>query len=191
LSDEFLGAVDRAAPLRALSQVYDGACADTMLNRMLALDLKFTLTDNDLPKVTGMTALAGVDVGYPLLDDELVEFAARLPVKLKLKGTRLRYFFKQALADFLPPEVLTKQKHGFGLPFGKWVVSDPALREFVFDSLTGFARYGVVRASFIDELKGTHLQEEAHYFGSLIWIIVVLEHWLRENTTGGSDVLFQ
>ncbi len=62
-----------------------------------------------------------MDVRFPMLDEDLVDFAARVPPELKLKGNQLRYFFKQSLADFLPPEILSKSKHGFGLPFGIWL----------------------------------------------------------------------
>ena len=85
---------------------------------MLAFDRKFTLSDNDLPKVSKACELAGMDVAYPLISDEIVNFSLQLEPQLKLKGTKLRYFFKEALRGFLPDEIIAKQKHGFGLPFG-------------------------------------------------------------------------
>ena len=60
--------------------------AGSLINRMLAYDWKYTLADNDLPKVMGATAQAGVAVGFPLLDDRLVDFSLRLPPRFKLKG---------------------------------------------------------------------------------------------------------
>ena len=92
---------------------------------MLAFDWKYTLADNDLVKVCGAAALAGIAVGFPFLADEVVDFSVKLAPRLKVRGLRLRYFFKQALKGFLPMEILRKKKHGFGLPFGLWAVSDP------------------------------------------------------------------
>jgi len=118
-TQEFLASVDRELPATRMAQVYGVARADSLVNRMLALDMKYTLADNDLPKVTRSCELAGVAVRFPLLDDTMVSFSARLAPRLKLKGTRLRYFFKEALRGFLPDEIITKSKHGFGLPFGR------------------------------------------------------------------------
>ena len=82
------------------------------LNRLLYLDLKLAIADNDVRKVSGMAELAGVQVRYPLLDTRLAEFSGQIPSALKLRRFQLRYIFKLALADFLPPEVLSKTKHG-------------------------------------------------------------------------------
>lgn len=113
---EFLQRINDTMPLDMLGEVYHSAKANTILNKQLAVDYKFTLADSDLPKVNMMCQLAGVDVVYPLLSDELVDFSARLPVSLKLRDGQLRYFFKEAERGFLPDEILTKSKHGFGLP---------------------------------------------------------------------------
>jgi len=182
LHRDFLAQVDPAAPLRHLSDVYRSARAETLLNRMLALDHKLTLADNDLPKVGRSAELAGIDVAYPLLSDELVAFAARLPVRLKLKGTSLRYFFKDALREFLPPEILTKPKHGFGLPFGEWLLKDRALQELSFDSLAKLKERHIVRADFIDSLIDRDLASHPGYYGPLVWILVMLEQWFQHHT---------
>lgn len=177
LEAAFLASVDTAAPLHLLSQTYWNSNATTMLNRMLALDLKFTLADNDLPKVSKTCELAGIDVSYPLLDEELVAFAARLPVRLKLKGTRLRYFFKEALRDFLPPEIIAKKKHGFGMPFGHWVQTHEPLRELVGDTLNDLKRRAIVRPEFIDALLHTYLPAHPGYYGATVWLLIMLEQW--------------
>jgi asparagine synthase (glutamine-hydrolysing) len=105
---EFLGAIDTLQPRLMLEHAYEGARALSLINRMLALDLRFTLADNDLPKVTRSCELAGVEARYPLLSDSIVAFSAGLSPYLKLKGTRLRYFFKEALRGFLPDEIIAK-----------------------------------------------------------------------------------
>ena len=82
----------------------------------------------------------------------VVEFSARLAPEMKLRGTQLRWFFKEALRDFLPPEVLTKEKHGFGLPVGAWLVSHRPLLDLATDSIHSLSRHRIVRPQFVDEL---------------------------------------
>jgi asparagine synthase (glutamine-hydrolysing) len=188
LEREFLAQADQREPLALLDDVYRSADARTTLNRILAIDLKFTLADNDLPKVSGMCAVAGVEVGYPMLNEELVEFAARLPVKLKLRGTRLRYFFKEALKDLLPAEIITKRKHGFGLPFGSWLVTHAPLHEFARASLQGLAQRGIVRPAFIDMLFTQRLREHPDYYGTMVWILMMLEQWFVHHRPATRDV---
>jgi asparagine synthase (glutamine-hydrolysing) len=177
----FLGAVDPGVPGRLLDAVYHGAEARTMLNRMLALDLQFTLADNDLYKVNRMCELAQVGVSYPMLDDDLVAFSGALPSELKLKGTTLRYFFKQALRNFLPREIIAKQKHGFGLPEGVWMRTHAPLRELAYGTLQDFKARQVMRSEFVDEMIAGHQSAHAAYWGGEIWVLVVLELWLQAH----------
>ena len=125
--------------------------------------------------------MAGADVRFPLLSDALVAFSARLEPRLKLKGTQLRWFFKKALSDFLPREILTKTKHGFGLPFGPWLARHKPLQELVRDSLTDLKRRRVVRTEFLDDLMQTRLSEHAGYYGTMIWVLVMLEQWFKQH----------
>jgi asparagine synthase (glutamine-hydrolysing) len=145
------------------------------------LDLKFTLADNDLRKVGTMTEAAGVEVRYPLLDDRMVAFANRLPVDYKVRGARLRWFFKEALRDLLPEKIINKSKHGFGLPFGMWSTSHAPLAELVGDSLASFKRRGYVKPVYIDQLLDLHQASHASYYGVMIWVLMTLEIWLRRH----------
>lgn len=181
LTEDFLASVDPAAPMQLMRNVYQDVQAKVLLNRMLGLDFRFTLTDNDLPKVTRMCELAGVDVAFPLLDDALLDFSLRLPVHLKLKRTRLRYFFKEALRDFLPSEILTKEKHGFGLPFGVWLQTHRPLQQLALDSLSSLKSRGIIRPQFIDQLTGEHLSSHAGYYGTMIWVLMMLEQWFARQ----------
>ncbi len=179
LEPGFLASIDTEAPLALLEEAYHGARASSMVNRMLALDMRLTIADNDLPKVSRMCELAGVEVAYPLLSDELIEFAAGVPSELKLRGRRLRWFMKHALRDFLPPRVLTKPKHGFGLPFGVWLREHDGLREFSRESLRSLGRRGLVRPDYLAELSRLHQTDHAAYYGGLIWVLMMLEQWFQ------------
>jgi asparagine synthase (glutamine-hydrolysing) len=175
---EFLAAVDVDEPLAMLREVYQRAASSSPLNRMMHLDLKLTLADNDLRKVSRMCDMAGIEVRYPLLDDELVEFSGEIPASLKVKGLKLRYFFKRALKDILPPETIAKTKHGFGMPFGLWLRSHAPLAELMDSSLDAFQRRGILRPSYIQDLRRQHHTEHATYFGIMIWVVAMLECWL-------------
>ena len=178
---EFLAAVDPGQPLAMQREAYERTDSASAVNRMMHLDLKFTLADNDLRKVSRMAELAGVEARYPLLDDALVEFSGELPAALKVRGMTLRWFFKHALRDFLPRETIAKKKHGFGLPFGLWAKEHPALRALVYDSLGAFAGRGILRKAYLDELLRRHGADHATYFGVMIWVLVMLERWLAER----------
>jgi asparagine synthase (glutamine-hydrolysing) len=138
-----------------------------------------------LPKVVTACEVAGVDVAFPFLDDAVVAFAERLDPGLKLKGLKLRWFFKHALRDFLPNEIITKTKHGFGLPFGIWLGRDKALHELAFASLDSLKQRGIVRAAFIDTLRADLLSDHATYYGELVWVLMMLEQWLQGQRSRG------
>ena len=179
LAPDFLASVDLAEPSRQQHAIYEATKERALINRMLAYDWKYTLADNDLPKVLGAATAAGVAVGFPLLADRLVDFALRLPPSYKLKGSTLRWFFKEALRGFLPEAIVAKKKHGFGLPFGVWVTRHPRLRELAFDSLASLGRRGIVRPDFVARLTDEHLPQHLGYYGELVWILLVLELWLQ------------
>jgi asparagine synthase (glutamine-hydrolysing) len=182
LTSTFANAVDTTLPLRLIEETYTRARSVALVNRMLFLDWKFTLADNDLRKVTRTAELAGVEVRYPLLADELVEFSTRVPTALKVKGTKLRFFFKDALRDFLPREVLTKSKHGFGLPFGVWMHDYAPLQELAYGSLEQLKQREILRGEYIDRLIALHRDDHAAYYGEFIWVLMMLELWLASHS---------
>ena len=181
---EFLSAVDPESPLTIMREVYSRTRSDSTLNRMLHLDWKQTLADNDLRKVNRMCELAGVEVRYPLLDERMMAFAARLPDNYKVKGQKLRWFFKEALSDFLPHEIINKSKHGFGLPFGVWMQRHAPLHELAHESLRAFRARDIVRPEYLDELMRLHQAGHANYYGVMIWVIMMLEQWLQHHENG-------
>jgi asparagine synthase (glutamine-hydrolysing) len=182
LTPDFLSRIDAGEPQRHQREVYAACPASaSLVNKMLAYDWRYTLAENDLPKVIGSARLAGIDVGFPLLDDRLLDFSLKLPTSYKLKGLKLRWFFKEALRGFLPDEILVKKKHGFGLPFGPWAVDHPALNKLATDALHGLADRGIVRREFIDALLKQHLPTHPGFYGELVWIMTMLELWLQSK----------
>lgn len=152
------------------------------LDRLLYLDLKITLADNDLLKVTRMTELAGVRSRFPLLDRSIAEFSGRIPVRLKLKGFKKRYLFKRAFRHLLPAEVLRKKKHGFGIPVAVWMKSDPHMKALTHDILLSQRTYqrGYIRRTFVEELLRKHRSDNTAFYGDTLWTFLTLELWFRQ-----------
>jgi asparagine synthase (glutamine-hydrolysing) len=98
---EFLAQIETREPRERELATFAATPRAATLNRTLAYEWKYILADNDLPKVSGTATLGGVDVGFPLLDDRLLDFSLALPPDLKVRGRKLRYFFKEALVGFL------------------------------------------------------------------------------------------
>ncbi|HQC99196.1 MAG TPA: asparagine synthase C-terminal domain-containing protein [Aquabacterium sp.] len=184
LSDAMLAQVDAASVALQQRAVWAEAEAADELNRHLAYDWRYTLAECDLPKVCGTTRLAGIDVAFPMLDDDLLAFSMRLPAEYKLKGMKLRWFFKEALRGFLPDEIITKKKQGFGLPFGVWMVRHAGLQALAKDALASLDQRGIFRAGFTQQLLQQRLPEHPHYYGTMVWLLLMLEHWLRHHQPG-------
>jgi asparagine synthase (glutamine-hydrolysing) len=184
LTTAFLEGIDAGEPLALQRAVYARCDARSSVDRELAYDWRFTLSDNDLPKVIGSAQLAAVMTAFPLLDDAIVDLSLRLPPSRKVRGLTLRHFFKSALSDFLPVEILRKKKHGFGLPFGQWLVRDRALADFARQALEGLAGRGLLRPTVPADVFDALLPQHPKFYGEVVWIFTALECWLRMHAPG-------
>ncbi len=153
------------------------------LNRLMYLDLKLILADNDLRKVSGTAELSRVRVRYPMLDVELVKLASRIPSSLKLRGFKKRYIFKKAMQGILPEQVLNKRKHGFGVPLSHWFLHERQLESLLQDVLhdSRTRSRGYFRPEFLDRLATLHRAGDTGYYGEAVWYIVALELWHRRH----------
>jgi asparagine synthase (glutamine-hydrolysing) len=181
LHPEFIASIDPAAPLTGMKEVWDEAPCDSQLNRLLYYDWQYTLADNDLRKVETMASLAGIRVSYPMLHPDVIDLSLRVPPALKMPGTRLRHFYKEAMIGFLPDEIIHKTKHGFGLPFGLWLHDSPRLRDLVMGNLSDLRRRNIVQPAFLDRLLHLHSSDDASYHGVFVWVLAMLECWLVEH----------
>ena len=186
LDPDFRAGLDEAEPIELQRETWAKSTAGSLVNRMLEYDWKFTLGDSDLPKVRAAVQLANMTVGYPFLSRELADFSLHVPPDWKVKGFTLRWFFKRALRSFLPNEILRKKKHGFGLPFGTWALRHSGLRDLAEDALRGIAERGIVRPAIANELLTTRLPQEPGFYGELVWILMMLELWMRSHETSVS-----
>jgi asparagine synthase (glutamine-hydrolysing) len=179
LTPQMLAQVSEQSVADQQKAVWNEVTGTSETNQHLAYDWRYTLAECDLPKVRGTTALAGVAVGFPMLDDDLLDFSLGLPSEYKLKRYQLRWFFKEALRGFLPDAVITKKKQGFGLPYGVWLTRHEGLKAQAMDAMQAMAQRGIVNPVFVNSLVGQRLPEAPGYYGNMIWVLVMLEHWLR------------
>lgn len=126
-----LGDAEADSPMRAfLAELPAGA---SPLERMLALEQRFFLADHNLIYTDKMSMAVGVEVRVPFLDNDLVEFAARIPDRYKQRGSAGKWVLKKAMEPYLPHEVIYRPKSGFGAPLRRWMRFE--LRELLGDIL--------------------------------------------------------
>ncbi len=174
---------DRLATVR---RYYASAPASSDLNRLLFIDVNMTLGDEDVPKVMRTAELAGIEVRFPYLDHLLAEFSGRIPVDLKIRGFKQRYLFKLATSQLLPDAILRKKKHGFGVPIGIWLKTDPDLRKLCREVLLDARTYqrGYFRRQFIEQVMADSDNDNnphSHYHGDLLYLFLILELWHRQH----------
>lgn len=180
---DFLAQLDTDCFFKRAQALYDRAAPAQDTDRLLYLDMKFTITDNDLRKVTQMVEAAGLQVHFPFLDRDLVDFAAAIPPDLKVRPGKNRYVFKRAMEGFLPDEIIQKSKHGMGLPIARWFKEDKDLNQLLQDTVfSPKARIRqFVRGDYLDRLKQAFLADETAYYGDNLWVFLVLELWLNSH----------
>jgi asparagine synthase (glutamine-hydrolysing) len=108
----------------------------SLLASMLYADTKTWLPDDLLIKADKMTMANSVELRVPLLDHRVVEFAAGLPDKFKIRRTSTKRVLKEALRRRVPAKLLDRKKAGFPLPITAWLGRDPYVKAFIADILT-------------------------------------------------------
>jgi asparagine synthase (glutamine-hydrolysing) len=148
------------------------------LDRCVAIDFASYLPDDVLVKLDRMAMANSLEGRAPLLDHRVVEFGVRLPRELRIKGHRGKYLLRKVAAHLLPPEVLTKPKHGFSIPLAKWFRGPLAgLAADVLGS-QAFIERGLIRPEAAQRYLKEHLDGRADY-GELLWLVLSLELWAR------------
>ena len=183
LSEEFRDAIDPEFPLDVPRRHYARVANCAPLNRLLYVDLKLAVADNDLFKVNRMAEAHGIQVRYPFLDTHVGTTAGRIPAGFKVKGWSKRYIFKNAFENFLPREILRKKKHGFGLPTGEWLRHHPGFRDLARSLLLEprAVQRGYFKRPALERLLRLHDEERSGYYGSYIWYLMMLELWHRHH----------
>ena len=147
--------------------------------QMMAFDFESYLPDDCLTKVDRMSSAHSIESRVPLLDHHVAEFAASLPVGMKIRGDRRKHLLKQLAFRYVPRDLLDRPKQGFGVPIGHWfrgslretfgdVLGSPAARQ------RGYFNYG-----FVDRVLQEHLAGRRDH-SLRLWQLLVFELWHRQ-----------
>lgn len=151
------------------------------IEQIMKLDATGYLAEDVLCKVDRASMAASLETRAPFLDHTLVEFIARLPLDLKLRGEGWgtwtgKYILKQALRGRLPAPILERPKKGFGMPVARWIKGE--LRPLVRDLLAPerLRRGGIFNPDFVEQLLDEHEAGRADH-RKLIWTLLMFEMW--------------
>ena len=127
---------------------------------------------------------ASIESRVPFLDHVLVEFAARLPDRLKLCGFTTKRILREAVRGLLPDEILTRKKMGFPVPFGQWTRGrwHASVRDVLLDRRT--CERGLINPAAVRRLLDNH-RDGRVAAGDAIWALMNLELWFRTFIDGG------
>jgi asparagine synthase (glutamine-hydrolysing) len=120
-SKEFEERTSTVSPTEYIASLMESFKEEPLLNQMLYVDTKTWLPDDLLVKADKMTMANSVELRVPLLDHQVLEFAASLPPDYKVRGKETKRILKAAFAKELPAEVLNRKKAGFPVPYGTWL----------------------------------------------------------------------
>jgi asparagine synthase (glutamine-hydrolysing) len=148
------------------------------LDRCVAIDFASYLPDDVLVKLDRMAMANSLEGRAPFLDHRVVEFGVRLPRELRVRGHRGKHLLRKVAARWLPPEVLNKPKHGFGIPLAKWFRGPLAGLAGDLLGSRAFQERGLLRPAAAQRYLKEHLSGQADY-GELLWLVLSLELWAR------------
>ena len=154
----------------------------TTLDRLLYADLKTYLVEL-LMKQDQMSMAASIESRVPFLDHPLVEFAAALPPRMKLRGLTTKWILREAVKTVLPPSILTRRKMGFPVPFALWMRGEGAdlARDVLLDRRA--RQRGITDHAAVTQLIDGHASG-ATDGGDAIWALMNLELWFRTFIDG-------
>ena len=167
-----------------LEAIMQGAPAEEPLDKAIYADLKTYLPGDILTKVDRTSMATSLEVRVPILDHHLVEWAARLPLSLRLAGREGKYILKKTMEKALPREVLYREKMGFAVPLAKWFrgpLKERARKQLLSGQL---AETGLFDVGFISRLLEAHVSGLSDH-STAIWSLVMFESFLRRSEALG------
>lgn len=163
---------------RLLQEMDDLPPTDDALAQFLWFDQNYYLGDDILVKSDRMSMAHSVEVRPPFLDHRIVEFAAKLPARLKIRGSQQKLVLSELRKEKLPPSILQGKKTGFDIPAHAWLRGP--LRPMLMDSLReGMAEYAeLFRGDVIKSFITAHLERKANV-GYHLWGLLILFQWMK------------
>ena len=177
-SPEFRERMAEIDSIDLLVNIYSKAKAVDFADKTFYADVMTYLPDDLLVKVDIASMAHSLEARSPYLDQRLMEFAASIPPDLKLKGMTTKHILKKALANILPPEILHREKMGFGVPIGRWFRHE--LKDLAYDILLDpkSVQRGYFAVGFVKKMLDEHVSGKVDH-GYRIWALLNLELWHR------------
>ena len=166
---------------QAFEAVMHKAQARSGLDRAQYADLKFWLPGDILTKVDRTSMAVSLEAREPLLDHRLIEFAAALPERLRLKRGEGKWLLKKTMERYLPSEVLYRQKQGFVTPVSQWLRGPLAGTARAIGSSAALARTGWFDSKRLTAIADAHIAGRSDH-GRLLWQLVMLDKSLAALT---------
>jgi len=178
-TDEFKEIVGHRDSLEILSKTFESKDIKDLVNRLLASDIETFLPDDLLVKIDMASMANSVEGRSPFLDHKFMEFIAKIPGKLKLRGMEKKYILKKSLQNILPNQILKRPKRGFDVPIAKWLRHD--LKDMTSDILLSDSvrNRGYFKIDVIAKMFDDHCNNRANWANEL-WELLILEIWHRE-----------
>ncbi len=157
---------------------FDKSTTTDPLNRILECDLKALLPDQVLAFVDRLSMAHSIEVRPPFLDYRLVEFSAKLPGNIKIKGMRVKHILKEAVKGILPDDLIDRPKEGFVLPVNQWILSK--LDKFIMDTLSPdkLKKHNFFDLNIVNSLLKSHFNRQADHSAKL-WNLVCFQVWFE------------
>ena len=161
-----------------LDAVLDRMIGGRGLQRYLDFDQRYYLPDDILYKVDRISMAHSLEVRPPFLDQRIVDFAASLPERFKLRGSQSKYVLRRLMKDKLPHTVLRRPKIGFDVPIHEWLRG--VLRPLLLDTLSQEAvlATGLFHWPAVKQQISAHLERRAN-LGYHLWGLMVLLIWMK------------
>ncbi len=176
---EFQALVGESVAPGVIAQPWMGASGADVVDVMLEVDAGTYLPDDLIAKIDIATMAHALEARSPLLDQDLMQFAASIPADLKVRGREKKWILREALREWLPDEILDRPKQGFSVPVDHWFRNE--LREHVRDVLLD--RDALGRGYFRPEAVRLILERQeggAEAESKRVWALFMLEMWHRE-----------
>jgi asparagine synthase (glutamine-hydrolysing) len=155
-----------------------GAPARSGLDRAQYADLKFYLPGDILTKVDRTSMAVSLEAREPLLDHRLIEFGARLPERLRVRGSTGKWLMKQAMRRYLPDDILFRPKKGFVTPIAAWLRGPLADETRRVATSSALARTGWFDTARLAALADAHIAGASDH-SRLIWQLLMLDRSLN------------
>jgi asparagine synthase (glutamine-hydrolysing) len=162
------------SPWTITEEIYKRASDYDDVTKMQYLDIHTWLRGNILMKADKMTMANSLELRVPFIDTKVFEFAATIPTKYKIANGTTKHVLREAMKDFLPPEIKTRKKLGFPVPTRQWLKNEfyKWAKEIIFASKTDY----LINKAYVLYMLDEHREGHADY-SRKIWTILVFMLW--------------